>query len=418
MKNAEQLARLRQTIGVIDRKYPARPPEPPTKGFIEGLLPGEVVETPHGKHFEKETLYPRNQRYGSYDISDLIELPHDLLYSLSKGAIPAAAPTKWAFVDTETTGLSGGSGTCAFLIGLGSIDSEGFRVRQFFMRDYNEEHSMLHSLAEHLTRFDVLITYNGKSFDQPILEARYTLCRSRRPFAVMRHVDLLHSARRLYKLRLKSCRLVNLERQILGFDREGDVPGEMIPYYYFEFLRTRQAFRLIPIFHHNVLDIVTLACLTDLISVAFRDPAAIKTRYGADLLGLARWLRDSQRLEEALSLMLRAVEIGLADQHLFPALFEVGVLEKKLGLADAAIAIFTDLTLSPNPFRAKAYEELSKHYEHHERDHLKALECTRAARAIADSDPLVARQRRLEAKCAEPRLAFNESTEIASVSKA
>ncbi len=266
---------------------------------------------------------------------------------------------------------------------------------------------MLHSLAEHLARFNVLITYNGKSFDQPVLETRYTMCRSSRPFAAMKHLDLLHSARRLYKLRLESCRLVNLENQILGFNREGDVPGEMIPYYYFEFLRTGQAFRLIPVFHHNVFDIVTLACLTGLISVAFRDPAAIKTRYGADLLGLARWLRDSQRLEEARSLMLRAVEKGLADQHLFTALFEVGIIEKKLGLADAAVATFTDLTLSPNPFRAKAYEELSKHYEHRERDHLKALECTRAARAIADSDPLAARQRRLEAKCAKRSLAFD-----------
>lgn len=406
MTITEQLARLRQTVAAIDRKYPVRPPEPPTKGFIEGLLTGEVVETPHGKHFETEKLYPRHHRYGSYDIADLIDLPHDLLDSLSAGAIPAAAPTKWAFLDTETTGLAGGSGTCAFLIGLGSIDPEGFRVRQFFMRDYNEERSMLHSLSAHLARFDVLITYNGKSFDQPLLETRFTMCRSRHPFAAMRHLDLLHGARRLYKLRLESCRLVNLENQILGLEREGDVPGELIPFYYFDFLRTRQAFRLIPIFHHNVLDIVTLACLTGLIPVAFRDPLAIKTRHGADLLGLARWLRDAGRFEEALSLMRRAVDRGLPDRHLFAALFEAGTIEKKLGLADAALATFTDLTLSPNPFRARAYEELSRHYERRERNHSMALECTRAARAIADSEPLAKRQRRLEAKCAKRGLAF------------
>ena len=408
MTITEQLARLRQTVATIDRKYshlplPPRRPEPSTAGFVEELLTGEIVETPLGKHFETEKLYARHQRYGSYDISDLIDLPHDLLDSLSAGAIPSAAPTTWAFLDTETTGLAGGSGTAAFLIGVGSIDQEGFRVRQFFMRDYCEERSMLHALAAYLARFDVLITYNGKSFDQPLLETRYTMCRSRHPFATMEHLDLLYGARRLYKLRFESCRLVNLENQILGLEREADVPGELIPYYYFDYLRTRHAFRLIPIFHHNVLDIVTLACLTGLIPAAFRDPAGIQARHGADLLGLARWLRDSGRLEEAHSLMRRAVDLGLADRHLFAALFEAGTIEKKLGLAAAAVATFTDLSLSPNPFQARAYEELSKHYEHGERNHAMALECVRAARAIADSGPLAARQRRLEGKCAKSK---------------
>jgi uncharacterized protein len=407
MTITEQLARLRQTVATIDRKYahlpppPVPQPEPATAGFVEELLTGAVVETPLGRHFETEKLYARHQRYGSYDISDLIDLPPDLLDSLSAGAIPSAAPTSWAFLDTETTGLAGGSGTCAFLIGVGAIDGEGFRVRQFFMRDYCEEASMLHALTAHLARFDVLITYNGKSFDQPLLETRYTMCRARHPFASMEHLDLLYGARRLYKLRLESCRLVNLESQILGLEREADVPGELIPYYYFDYLRTRHAFRLIPVFHHNVLDIVSLACLTGLIPAAFRDPAGMQARHGADLLGLARWLRDSGRLEEAHGLMRRAVDMGLADRHLFAALFEAGTIEKKLGLLDAALATFTDLSLSPNPFQAKAYEELSKHYEHRERNYRMALECTHAARAIADSEALTNRLQRLEAKCAK-----------------
>jgi uncharacterized protein len=409
MNITEQLAQLRQTVAGIDRKYAGLPkpsPAPPTSGFVEELLSGEVVETPFGKHFETEKLYPRHQRYGSYEISDLIELPHDLLDALSDGAIPRAHPTTWAFLDTETTGLAGGSGTCAFLIGVGSIDGEGFRVRQFFMRDYCEEPSMLHSLTAYLARFDVLITYNGKSFDQPLLETRYTMCRARHPFASMEHLDLLHGARRLFKLRLENCRLVNLEYRILGLEREADVPGELIPYYYFEYLRSRHAFRLIPIFHHNVLDIVSLACLTGLIPAAFRDPEKMKAHYGADLLGLARWLQVSGRLEEALRLMRRAVDMGLPDQHLFRALFEAGNLEKKLGLEHAAVATFTDLSLSPNLFRARAYEELAKHYEHRERNFRMALECTRAARAVEDSETLAARQRRLEAKAAKNQLAF------------
>ncbi len=412
----EQLAALRKTVAGIDckyaRKYADLPPLParqaPTAGFVEELLSGEVVETPHGKHFETEKLYARHKRHGSYEISDLIELPPDLLDSLSGGAIPDAHPTTWAFLDTETTGLSGGSGTCAFLIGVGSIDAAGFRVRQFFLRDYNEEASALHSLAAYLARFDILITYNGKSFDQPLLETRYVMSRARHPFGRMEHLDLLHGARRLFKLRLESCRLVNLENQILGVERDEDVPGELIPYCYFEYLRTRRTLRLIPIFLHNALDILSLACLTGVIPAAFRDPENLKARHGADLLGLARWLRMAGRLEEALRMMRRAIALGLPDKHLFRALFEAGSMEKKLGLDAAALATFSDLSLSPNPFRSQAYAELAKHYERRERNFPMALECIRAARGVEDSESLASRARRLEAQCAkanrQPRL--------------
>lgn len=407
MDIGEQLAHLRRTIAGIDRKYAGLPSpsprpapvEPPAGGFVEELLSGEVVETTRGRHFETEKLYPRYRRHGSYEISDLMDLPHDILAALSGNAIPNSHPTRWAFLDTETTGLAGGSGTCAFLIGVGSIDAEGFRVRQFFMRDYDEEASVLESLRTHLARFDVLITYNGKTFDQPLLETRYTMSRARHPFARMEHLDLLHGARRLFKLRLENCRLVNLEHEILGLERDADVPGDLIPYYYFEFLRTRHAFRLIPIFHHNVLDIVSLACLTGLIPAAFHNPESIQTRHGADLLGLARWLKMAGRFEEAHRLMRRAVDVGLADRHLFRALFEIAQLEKKLGWEDAALATFTDLSLSPNPFRQQAWEELAKYYEHNERNYSMALECTRAAREVADSASLARRQHRLEIRC-------------------
>ena len=177
----EQLALLRKRIARIDRKWaekppaPAAPPEPdperrPARWFIEELMSGEVVKTSHGEHFETEKLWERHRRHGSMDVSSLIELPDDLLDPLSGGAIPSCAPGRWAFLDTETTGLAGGTGTYAFLIGVGSIDQDGFRLRQFFMRDYGEEASLLARLAEYLGQFDVLITYNGKTYDQPLLE--------------------------------------------------------------------------------------------------------------------------------------------------------------------------------------------------------------------------------------------------------
>ena len=206
---------------------------------VEGWLGGETIETAHGCHFETEKLYERHKRHGSADIGALAELPQDLLAAISGGATPLAPPAEWAFLDTETTGLAGGSGTCAFLVGIGRITPEGFRVRQFFMRDYCEEASLLDAVSRHLAPFRVLITYNGRSFDQPLLETRYRLNRSRPPFGKLEHLDLLHGARRLWKLRYESCRLVDLETQVLGFERDGDVPGALIPYLYFEYLRTR-----------------------------------------------------------------------------------------------------------------------------------------------------------------------------------
>ncbi len=161
------------------------------------------------------------------DISNLHELPPDLLNSLSDGAIASSHPTRWAFLDTETTGLAGGTGTYAFLIGVGSIEPAGFRLRQFFMRDYGEEAFAAARASPNTWRsFDVLITYNGKpSISRCSKRATAWLAR-RHPFERMEHLDLLFGARRLWKLRLESCRLVELENQILGVEREGDLPGD------------------------------------------------------------------------------------------------------------------------------------------------------------------------------------------------
>lgn len=403
----EQLAALRRKIARIDRKYADGPPRPadprPAHYFVDEWLSGEVVETPFGSHFETERLYERHRRHGSMDISNLLEMPEDLLGPLSGEEAAPSPASRWAFLDTETTGLAGGSGTYAFLIGVGRICEEGFRVRQFFMRDYGEEASLLHGLAEHLAQFDVLITYNGKTYDQPLLETRYRMARARPPFGRMAHLDLLHGARRLWKLRLESCRLVDLENQILGVEREGDLPGEMIPYVYFEYLRTQQAFRLVPIFHHNAVDILTTACLTGIVPFAFREPDAAPLAHGTDLVGLARWMLKAGRSEQALELMRRAVEMGLPDDLLFRTLWDTAALEKKMGNEPAALAVWTDLASGRNPYRVQALEALAKYYEHRERNYPMALEMIRSARALADSEDLGRRQARLERRLAKPR---------------
>ena len=330
-------------------------------------------------------------------------MPHDLLESVSADPIPHAPPSEWAFLDTETTGLSGGTGTCAFLIGVGRITPEGFRVRQFFMRDYGEEASALHAVAAHLAEFRVMITYNGRTFDQPLLETRYRMNRAKSPFTKLDHLDLLHGARRLWKLRFDSCRLVDLENQVLGVERQGDLPGALIPYVYFDYLRTRDAARMVSIFHHNATDILTLACLTGIVPYAFRDPGESTLRNGPELAGVARWLRAAGELEQARKLFRRAVDVGLRDELLFQTLWDMGAIDRRLGAVEDALAVWKDLAESRNAFRVRAMEELAKHYEHREKNYARALELTRDALEHEESAGLRRREIRLE-----KRLAANE----------
>ncbi len=393
----EQLAILRQRVARVKQECAEKyeTPAPPFRLHIEEWMPGEEIETGRGKHFEAETFYARHRRHGSADIGSLADLPPDLLETISNGAVRDIPPSEWAFLDTETTGLAGGTGTCAFLVGVGRITPEGFRVRQFFMRDYGEEASVLDALTRHLAPFRVLITYNGRSFDQPLLETRYRLSRAPHPFGRLEHLDLLHGARRLWKLRFDSCRLVELEQQVLGFERQGDVPGALIPYVYFEYLRTGEMARLLPLFHHNSIDILTLACLTGIVPYAFKDPVGAPLRNGAEMAGLGRWLREAGEAEQARTLFRRAIDAGLSDHILFRTLWDVAALERKLGADAAALEIWSDLAAARNPFRPRALEELAKHYEHREKNHAMALEMTRSALALDDSPALRKREQRL-----------------------
>jgi uncharacterized protein YprB with RNaseH-like and TPR domain len=398
----EQLAHLRRRIAKIDKKYadPKRirtaPAPQPAIPAPEEYLAGQEIETEHGHHFETEKLYERHRRHGSIGIADLEDLPNDLLNPISNGLIRNIPPSKWCFLDTETTGLAGGSGTYAFLVGVGRITPQGFRVRQFFMRDFGEERSQLSALVEHLKQFDVLITYNGRTYDQPLLETRFRMVRQRPPFASLEHLDLLFGARRLWNLRFDSCRLVDLENQILGVERQEDLPGEMIPYVYFEYLRTHEVFRLMPIFHHNAMDILTLACLTAIVPRAFHAPNEAQFAHGAEMVGLARWWRQAEQHDNALALFRQAVERNLPDELLFRTLWDIAALEKKLGREHAALPVLTDLAASPNPMRAAAFIELAKYYEHRERNYAMALEMTRNALDLESSEALRRRQSRLE----------------------
>jgi uncharacterized protein len=166
------------------------------------------------------------------------------------------------FLDIETTGTAGGTGTYAFLVGLGFLDQGFFQIRQFFLHDLAEEAAFLHAIAEFITRFRHLITYNGKVFDSQILRNRYLMHRTEDPFQGKEHIDMLFVARRLWKRKLGECDLMNLERNILQFYRSDDIPSYLIPGAYVDYLRFANSSLIQKVIHHNQWDIVSLAVLT------------------------------------------------------------------------------------------------------------------------------------------------------------
>jgi uncharacterized protein YprB with RNaseH-like and TPR domain len=421
---SSDLDRLRRKITRIDRKWrdgPAAaaaeeqrqwrsragrgPQLPGAPGLapqgIEELVSGAVVEFGGATCFRTSRTYAFHRRHGNAEISALAEM---------NGA-PLGVhfpPVRWAFLDTETTGLAGGTGTYCFLIGVGSVEGRDFCVDQFLMRDYAEEPALLDALAEHLARFDVLVTYNGKTFDAPLLETRYRLARRCPALARLAHIDLLHSARRLFRLRLSSCRLVELEGAVLGFEREGDLAGELIPYYYFDYLRTHNALKIVPILHHNFMDIVTLACLTALVLSAAGDPEAAPLAHPLDLYSLAAWVAKVGNHEPARRLYQRALAAGLPEAIDWRARAELAALHKRARDYQQAAAIWNDLSTGPPQVRLPAIEELSKYYEHRLRDYSRAWESARLglAAALLPEDALAWQRRvaRLERKLARSPL--------------
>ncbi len=369
-------------------------------GKIEDCLSGRLVETPFGTHFEVETLYPGTASHGHFGVSELEGSPGDLLASLCPGCSYGTV-RDWVFLDTETTGLAGGAGTFAFLIGLGHVTADGFLVRQYFLREPAEERSVLCRIAEELERFSAVVTYNGKAYDLPLLETRYRLARSPVPFAAMPHVDLLHACRRLWKLRFESCKLTYLEERVLGHERVGDVPGFLIPSLYANYLRFGEAGSLSPVFLHNALDILSLACLTNIVGGVFRDPASLAVRHGAECVGLGRWLLQAGRPDDALPLLHRAIQTNISEDLLARTLWDIFEIERKRGRYEAARDAAEQIIGFPNSLHARALEALSILYERRFKDLPRSLHYARRLDRVQPGEKAGARLERLTKKCAK-----------------
>src|SRR5216684_3214073 len=319
-------------------------------------------------------------------------------------------PGKWLFLDTETTGLAGGTGTYAFLVGLAWWDAGGLQVEQFFMRDFTEEYSVLHELSARAAERPVLVTFNGKSFDWPLLENRFTMTRSIAVPKLAAHLDLLHPARALWKLRLGSVRLVELERHVLdaprlGWHRENDVASALIPQFYFDYLRGGPAEPLAGVVRHNQMDLRGLAALfckvNELLSAA---PNATSKIESLDLFGLSRFLQRRGDPDRAHSACAQALAMGLPAEFRPKARRDLALMAKRRGEHARAAEICLQIVADVHD-GIHACEQLAIYYERHARDPAKAAEFAQLAiakllRERANSrDPLLtARFARLEKK--------------------
>lgn len=303
-----------------------------------------------------------------------------------------ADPTKWLFLDTETTGLSGGTGTYAFLIGLAWWDCGGLQVEQFFMRDFHEEHSILHELAARLAERPVLVTFNGKSFDWPLLENRFTMTRAIAMPRLSAHLDLLHPARALWKLRLGSVRLVELERHVLdapklGWHREEDVLSSLIPQHYFDYLRGGPTAPLAAVVRHNQMDLRGLAAILGridtLLAAANRPDQDVDS---LDLFGLSRFLQKRGDCERAHAACSQALDIGLPSEFRPQARRELALLAKRRGDHAAAALLWHELAaeITDNTLDGiHDCEHLAVYYERKVKDLARAMEFARLALAKA-----------------------------------
>ena len=257
------------------------------------------------------------------------------------------------------------------------MEGTQFVVRQFFLRDYPEEKAVLRALAEILDSFDGLVTYNGKTFDVPLLETRYALARLKSPFARLLHLDALHPSRRLWRLRLESCKLTDLESAVLGIEREGDVAGSEIPGIYFDYLRSGDARGLQPVFYHNALDIMTLAAVTVELARAMGDAGTLDSP--VDLFSLSRMLEFAGSREQSVETCQRALSGGLPEEIEARALHQLALQYKRQRQHELAVETWLELTRRASPLALEAFEELAIHYEHHQRDPQGAMEFTLAA---------------------------------------
>jgi uncharacterized protein YprB with RNaseH-like and TPR domain len=401
---------------------------------LEQTLGGEWRSRDAARSFVVARRFEADAAYGRVRVGDLAVQLHAAQHGASLLAT-GQPQVPFVFFDLETTGLSGGAGTHAFLVGCAWFESDGaFVVEQHLMTDYGSERGMLAMVAGDLAKAGALVTFNGKSFDAPVIETRYLFHRLTSPCVQIPHLDVLHPARRFWGGdQALGCSLVALEQQLLGTRRVGDVPGFEIPARYFQFIRTGDAQPLAAVLEHNRLDLLSLAGLTARLLHLIAQ-GALATEDAREALALGRIFERAEDLCRAEEAFERAVTLATAAQERgqrsrpgtewiwTPAGIRVEALRAlALGarrarrFADAATRWrqVLDVPACPANVRREATEALAIHHEHRDRDlaaaRMFALKSLEAGTEAAWGDAVRHRLARIERKMVSERPLFPSS---------
>lgn len=336
---------------------------------LEELVGGRWINTPFGDVFRAEFIWDLNELYGNCNLSTIFSIEIQT-FSETFLAPPPRSYETLLFLDTETTGLSGGSGTVAFMIGLGFIKNSSFHVHQYFISRLSHEEGMLELVQDVVNQYDTIISYNGKTFDIPLLNTRF-LMNQRLPFeSSLSHIDLLHHSRNLWKYSQENCKLTTLERDKLGFEREEDIPGELIPGVYFEYMRLNRVDMLSQVFIHNRWDILTMmAVLLRIMESHIRQQAETNP---LDDYAKGRLFRNRLDYERSISHYRNVLSSNITKQRRIQTLLELGSVFKKCGDFENAQGIWAEACDPDLPFCYEAYRELAKYFEHRKKDLNKA----------------------------------------------
>ena len=305
------------------------------------------------------------------------------------------------FLDTETTGLSGGAGTVAFLVGVGWVEGDALVIEQLMLREYADEPELIDRLSQRMAGFDSVCTYNGRNFDMPLLEARFTMNRMRDRWKTLENLDLLYPSRRAWKLRLGSCRLCNIETEVLGMAREDDLPGSEVPARFFQFMKTGEDALLNDIVRHNRQDIATLAKLLVRLCEVNDRPELLSDQ--RDLFSMGKSLERQGELKTARELY-RASAIprpagtlaALSGERIAgSANWRLYGLCRRSGDWSGAEEVLLQM-LRRRQMPGTVCVELSKLWEHRRREYPKALEYALQSEKYPDGEPAERLAKRLD----------------------
>ena len=346
--------------------------EPP----IEELVPGEWRTYAGARCFVASSTFALAYQHGLHRLSEALEVPAQRWARYVGGPGEGLALGQAILIDTETTGLMRGPATFVFMVGIGVFEADSFCVRQYFMPDYADEEALLECVAQDLADRSGLVSFNGRSFDWPLLQMRYLLARRSLPRRAEPHLDLLLLARRLWNRKLESCALSNLEQQVLGVERSGqDVPGYLIPQLYQDYVTAGRTLPMADVFYHNKLDLVSLVTLAGRIGKLLETPCYDQQDAHRDPLALGKLYEREGQTQEAIQAYRHAIEESPTTDRAL-ARRQLSFLLKRLGCLDEAVALWWQAVDDPDLY---AYTELAKYYEHFCHDAVQACDVTQAA---------------------------------------